>query len=74
MDKDATSYGSRPRPRPHCVIDGDPAPPRERGTAAPSFRPISIVGGHGRPSQLLLSSCTNGRAKKNVGRVQLASD
>jgi len=29
----------------HIVLDGDPAPPLERGTAAPSlsFRPISIV-------------------------------
>jgi len=28
----------------HIVLDGDPAPPRERGTAAsPSFRPMSIV-------------------------------
>ena len=25
------------------VLDGDPAPPTERGTAAPSFRPMSIV-------------------------------
>ena len=28
----------------HIVLDGDPAPPRERGTAAPPlFRPMSIV-------------------------------
>ena len=27
----------------HIVLDGDPAPPCERGTAAPSFRPMSIV-------------------------------
>ena len=26
----------------HIVLDGDPAPP-ERGTAPPSFRPMSIV-------------------------------
>jgi len=26
----------------HVVLDGDPAPP-ERGTAAPSFRPMCIV-------------------------------
>jgi len=57
MDEDATWYGSRPRPS-HFVLDGFPAI-RERGTAArPSFRPMSIVAsGHGRPSQLLLSSC-----------------
>jgi len=27
----------------HIVLDGDPAPPHERGTAAPSFRTMSIV-------------------------------
>ena len=29
----------------HIVLDGDPAPPRERGTAylSPSFQPMSIV-------------------------------
>ena len=27
----------------HVVLDGDPAPPPERGTAAPSFPPMSIV-------------------------------
>jgi len=44
MDKDATWYGSRPRPRPHCVRRG-PSSPRERSTAAtrPSFRPMSTV-------------------------------
>jgi len=46
MDDDATWYGSRPQPRPHCVRRG-PSFPRERGTAAssppPSFRPMSIV-------------------------------
>jgi len=25
------------------VLDGDPAPPKERGTAAPTFRQLSIV-------------------------------
>jgi len=25
------------------VLDGDPALPAERGTAAPTFRPVSIV-------------------------------
>jgi len=27
----------------HIVLDGDLAPPTERGTAAPTFRPMSIV-------------------------------
>ena len=39
MDEDAAWYGSRPRPRPHCTRRGPSS--RERGTAAPSFRPMS---------------------------------
>jgi len=57
MDEDATWYGtngSRSRPRPHCIRRG-PAP-RERGTAGPLFS-AHVYCGHGRPSQLLLSSC-----------------
>jgi len=27
----------------HIVLDGDPAPSPQMGTAAPSFRPMSIV-------------------------------
>ena len=27
----------------HIVLDGDAAPPPQRGTASPNFRPISIV-------------------------------
>ena len=51
----------------HIILDGFPAL-RERGTAPPpSFRPMSIVAMHGRPSQLLLSSCTNGRPKTITG-------
>ena len=42
MDEDATLYESRPLRRPHCVRRG-PSCPRERGTAPPSFRPMSIV-------------------------------
>jgi len=42
----------------HIVLDGDPAPlPRERGTAAALFS-AHVYCGHGRPSQLLLSSCS----------------
>jgi len=37
------------------VLDGVPAS-RERGTAAPLFS-AHVYYGHGRPSQLLLSSC-----------------
>jgi len=43
MDEDATWYGSRPQPRPHCVRQG-PNSLRERGTAAsPSFWRMSVV-------------------------------
>ena len=41
MDEDAAWYGTRPRPRPHCTRRGFSS--RERGTAAPSFQPVSIV-------------------------------
>jgi len=27
----------------HIVLDGDPAPPLQRGTAPPSFRPMSVA-------------------------------
>ena len=37
MDQDATCYGGRPRPGDNVVVDGDPAPPMERGTATPIF-------------------------------------
>ena len=38
MDQDATWYGGRPRPRPHCVRWGpsSPSPSKKRGTA-PQF-------------------------------------
>jgi len=54
MDDDAAWYGSRPRPRPHCTGRGPSS--RERGTAAPLFS-AHVCCGHGRPSELLLSSC-----------------
>ena len=54
MDEDAAWYGSRPRPRPHCTRRGPSS--CERGTAAPLFS-AHVYCGHGRPSQLLLSSC-----------------
>jgi len=50
MDQDATWYGSRRQPRPHCVTWGRSSP--ERGTSqpsspkrytAPNFWPVSIV-------------------------------
>jgi len=47
----------------YIVLDWDPAPAK-RGTAAPLFS-AHVYCGYGRPSQLLLSSCTNGRPKRN---------
>jgi len=44
----------------HIVLDGVPAL-RKRGTAAPPLFSAYVCCGHGRPSQLLLSSCINGR-------------
>jgi len=40
----------------HIVLDGVPAL-RERDTATPLFS-VHVYCGHGRPSQLLLSSCS----------------
>jgi len=42
MDEDATWYGSRPRPRPHCIRRG-PSSARKGHISSPSFRPMSIV-------------------------------
>jgi len=55
MDEDAVWYGSRPRPMPHCTKRCPSS--RERGTAAPIFS-AHVYCGHGRPSQLLPSSCS----------------
>jgi len=55
MDEDAAWYGSRPRPRPHCIRRSPSS--REKGTAAPPLFSAHVYCGHGRPSQLLLSSC-----------------
>jgi len=53
VDEDAPWYGSRPRPRPHCVRRRPSSP--QRGTAASLFS-AHVHCGHGRPSHLLLSS------------------
>ena len=54
MDEEVAWYRSRPRLRPHCTRRGH----SERGTASPLFS-AHVYCGHGRPSQLLLSSCWN---------------
>jgi len=43
MYQDATWYGGLDIGPGDIVLDGDPAPPTERGTGAPTFRPTSIV-------------------------------
>ena len=40
MDEDATWYGGRPRPRPHCVTWGPSSPQKAQ---LPNFRPMSVV-------------------------------
>jgi len=56
MDEDANWYGNSPRPRPHCVRPSFPAP--AKGAQKPPFFSAHVYCGHGRPSQLLLSSCS----------------
>jgi len=41
----------------HIVLDEDPAPPA-KGAQQPPLFSAHVYCGHGRPSQLLLSSCT----------------
>jgi len=43
MDQDATWYGGRPRPRPHCVRWGPSPSPKRMSKAISNFRPMSIV-------------------------------
>ena len=45
----------------HIVLDGVPLP--REGHSSPRLFSAHVYCGHGRPSQLLLSSCTNGRPK-----------
>jgi len=56
MDEGATWYGSRPWPG-HIVLDGDPAPPPRKEHNSPFLFSAHVYCGHGRQSQLLLSSC-----------------
>jgi len=56
MDEEAT-YGTEVDLGPgHIVLDGDPAPPRKGHCMQPLFSAY-VYCGHGRPSELLLSSC-----------------
>jgi len=59
MDEDAAWYTEVDLGPGHIVLYGVPAPAKG-AQQPPSFRPMSIVYcGHGRPSQLLLSSCSD---------------
>jgi len=71
MDEDAAWYGSRSRPMPHCTRRGPSS--HERGTAVPLFS-AHVCCGHGRPSQLLLSSCDNFWRSIMVPRRQESKD
>jgi len=52
---DATWYGSRPRPRPHCVRRG-PTPSQKGHSSSLTLFSADVYCGHGRPCQLLLNS------------------
>jgi len=56
IDEHASWYGSRPRHRPRCIRRG----PSQLSTKGAQHPPLfaQVYCGHGRPSQLLLSSCT----------------
>jgi len=56
MDQDATWYGSRPRPWPHCVRWG-PSSPSKGHSGLPLFCSPCLLWPNSRPSQLLLSTC-----------------
>ena len=60
MDQDATWYGCKPQPRPHCVRWG-PSCPTRKGHSSP-LNPLydpCLFWPNGRASQLLLSTCLN---------------
>ena len=63
-DQDASWYEGRPRPMPHCGRWGTQLPPpRKRAQPAPIFGPCLLWPNGRRPSQLMLSTCTNGCPK-----------
>ena len=68
MDQCATWYGGRPRPRRHC-LRWTQLPPRKGTQQPPTFRPTLLW--HGRPSQQLLSCCTNYTAVVIVTRCRM---
>jgi len=67
MDEDATWYRSRPRPRPHCVRRGPSSSPAKGAEQPPPLSSAHVYCGHGRPSQLLLSSCCTAHGRVAAG-------
>jgi len=57
MDQDETWHAGRPRSG-HIVLYGDPASPSLRGTVPPPIFGPRLLWPNGRPSQLLLSTCS----------------
>ena len=55
MDQDATGYGGRPWPRPHCVRWRPSSSPK-KGHSPPNFWPMSVVAKRS-PSSATLSTC-----------------
>jgi len=68
MDEDATWYGSRPQPRPHSVRRR-PSFPSAKGHSRPPLFSAHVYCGHGRRSQLLLSSLYIGSAAHASNRI-----
>jgi len=68
MDEAATLYGSRPRPRPHCVRQG-PSSPAKGAQQPPCFWPMPLVATVSHLSytaELLLSKLHNERHTDGV--------
>jgi len=70
MDEDATWYGDRPRTRRHYVRWGPSCHLPKKGAEPPPEFSAHVYRGHGRPSQLLLSSCKN--CVENEGLLKVA--
>jgi len=57
MDEDATWCGSTSRPRPHCIRRGSQLSAKGAPHSSPRVFSAHVYCCHGRPSQILLSSC-----------------
>ena len=70
LTQDASWYGGRPRPRPHCVTWGPSSTP-QKGAQPPICGPC-LLWPNGRPSQLLLSTCWDMRADRHTQTFRFA--